>query len=223
MRLEEALEPLSALCNKPMDTIIEGLPGDLRINKGRVGQLLELYLGLTLGNDHTDFEDGELKTNKVRPNGKPRETIFLTQISKDIDNLISTPPVPFEHSQVYTKIKKVVVVPVVKDGPERDWSFGHIYLVDLENEIELRTQLQEDYHSITNQLVDHIATDPKGFIHTSSGKYLQIRSKDSKPYHPIFSEMLGQYISDKNHAFYFKWDFMLHLRDQGPRYRICNH
>ena len=85
MKLEKALGQLRMLCGRSIDSIIEDLHEDRIINKGRVGQLLELYIGLNLGTNHTDFEDAELKTNKVRPNGKPRETIFLTQISRDID------------------------------------------------------------------------------------------------------------------------------------------
>ena len=223
MKLEQAVGELSTLCGKSIDSIIQGLPPDLRVNKGRVGQLLELHLGLHLGTDHTDFEDAELKTNKVKPDGKPRETIFITQISRDIDSLVSNSPVPFERSGVYTKIKRLVIATVIKDGPERDWRFGHIYFVDFEKYAELRSQLQADYDTIVTQLNKHAATDPQGFIHTSSGTYLQVRSKDSKPYHPIYSNNLRRYVSDKNHAFYFKWDFMLHLRAEGPKYRLCQH
>ena len=223
MKLEQALGQLITLCGRSIDSIIEDLNEDRRINKGRVGQLLELYIGLKLGTNHTDFEDAELKTNKVRPDGKPRETIFLTQISRDIDTMVSTSPVPFERSQLYTKIKKLVIVPVIKDGPEKDWMFGHIYLIDLDNEVKLLSQLREDYDSVVRQLNHHTSTASDRFIHTSSGNYLQVRSKDSKPYHPIYSKSLNRYISDKNHAFYFKWEFMLHLREEGPRYRICSH
>ncbi|MGL5715786.1 MAG: hypothetical protein ACRCX2_22380, partial [Paraclostridium sp.] len=73
---------------------------------------------------------------------------------------------------------------------------------------EIREQLEEDYYSICKQLNEHIKTAPDKFIHTSNGKYIQIRSKDSKPYHAIYSETYGKEVSNKNHAFYFKKDFM---------------
>jgi DNA mismatch repair protein MutH len=37
---------------------------------------------------------------------------------------------------------------------------------------------------------------------------VQVRSKDSKPYHPIYSNHYGRYISNKNHALYFMKSFM---------------
>ena len=37
----------------------------MKINKGKTGQLLELTIGLNLSNTTLDFEDGELKTNKI--------------------------------------------------------------------------------------------------------------------------------------------------------------
>ena len=39
-------------------------------------------------------------------------------------------------------------------------------------------------------------------LHTTSGKYLQIRTKDSAPYHPIYSKIFNRYVSDKNFAIY---------------------
>lgn len=53
----------------------------MKTNKGKTGQLLELTIGLNLSNTTLDFEDGELKTNKCDHNGKPLETMFITQIA----------------------------------------------------------------------------------------------------------------------------------------------
>lgn len=72
-------------------------------------------------------------------------------------------------------------------------------------------QLKEDYYSICKQLGEHIETSADGFIHTSNGKYIQIRSKDSKPYFPIYSDKYAKHISNKNHDFYFKKDFMKYI------------
>ena len=38
----------------------------------------------------------------------------------------------------------------------------------------------------------------------SYGKYIQIRTKDSIPYHAIYSRKYDRIVSDKNRAFYFK-------------------
>lgn len=54
---------------------------------------------------------------------------------------------------------------------------------------DLKIQLEKDYYSICNQLNEHIKTKSDGFIHTSNGEYIQIRSKDSKPYHAIYSDI----------------------------------
>lgn len=56
---------------------------------------------------------------------------------------------------------------------------------------------------------------PDGFIHTSSGKHIQIRSKDSKPYHPIYSDIYKRNISDKNYDFYFKKQFVIDIRSMN--------
>lgn len=61
---------------------------DIIINKGKSGQLLEIILGLNLSNTNLDFEDGELKTNKCDVTGNPLETMFITRISKMVDDLL---------------------------------------------------------------------------------------------------------------------------------------
>lgn len=76
----------------------------------------------------------------------------------------------------------------------------------------IRKQLEDDYYSICDQLEHHLQTSEDGYIHTSNGRYLQIRCKDFKneygKYNPIYSDLYGRYISDKNHAFYFKKQFI---------------
>lgn len=67
---------------------------------------------------------------------------------------------------------------------------------------------------------NHISKDKQ--LHTSSGKYIQIRTKDSKPYHPIYSKEYNSYISKKNFAFYFKKDFMIDLLKKSDDYPDIN-
>ena len=62
------------------------------------------------------------------------------------------------------------------------------------------------------KLKEHIETSRDGFIHTSNGTHIQVRSKDSKPYHPIYSARYGREVSNKNHAFYFQKQFVYDVR-----------
>ena len=223
MKLEQALVVLKDLCGQNLAVITDTLPPDLITNKGHVGQLLELYLGLKLGTSHTDFEDGELKTNKTKADGKPAETIYVTQVASQIDKLLSPEVGSFDDSLFFLKITRLVIVQVIKVGPEANWRFGHVYFINLASDQDLKEKLRLDYDSIRRQLREHILNSQDGFIHTSSGEYVQIRSKDSKPYHPIFSAALRRMVSDKNHAFYFKKDFMLYLQERDSLYRVCQH
>ena len=213
MKLAEAYPILKAACNVPFGELFKDHPEDLITNKGHVGQLLEEYIGLKLGNSLTDFEDGELKTNKTSPDGKPRETMFIRQIKSDFDTLVGRPRTQFEKSSVYNKIKNLLIVSVVKDAPmARDWYFLDVAHVNLARNRELHDQLSADYHIICDQFIEQIETGKDGLIHTSSGHYMQIRTKDSKnakgKYIPIFSETYQRDISTKNHAFYFKKTYM---------------
>jgi DNA mismatch repair protein MutH len=172
-----------------------------------VGQLLERLIGLNNTSNNLDFEDGELKTNKCDKNGKPLETVFITQISNIVDELLSGKK--FETTHLYEKIGNLLYVPVSKVGSESEWMLlGAIHIrLDDPQFSDLKTQLSKDYYSIVQQLNNHIASSPDGFIHTSNGYFIQIRSKDSKPYHPIYSNIYNKYVSNKNHAFYFKKEF----------------
>lgn len=212
MRLEDAKSRLEKIINKPLGTWIS--PSDLtgiKINKGKSGQLLEIALGLQNTSYKLDFIDGELKTNKCDRYGNPLETMFITQISESIDDLLQERA--FEHSRIYTKISNLLYVPISKDGSPEQWFFlpyTHIHLNSPQHRA-LKDALERDYYSICRQLKYHIETSSDGYIHTSNGEFLQIRSKDSKPYHPIYSNTYNCYVSNKNHAFYFKKEFMRYI------------
>lgn len=222
MRLAEACARFNRLAGirfgalfspKDMETII--------LNKGKTGQLLELSLGMHLSSANLDFEDGELKTNKCDAWGNPKETVFITQISSIIDELIEKRP--FEASHLYYKIRNILYVPVCKDGAPEDWMFLPSIHVDLASPYyaDLKDIWRADYYSICAQLRNHIAHSPDGYIHTSNGQHLQIRSKDSKPYHPIYSYIYGRNVSNKNHAFYFQKQFVYDIRrmsSASPRF-----
>ena len=191
---------------------------DLHTNKGNVGQILELLIGLPNSSRRLDFEDGELKTNKCDRSGNPKETIFITQVGTRLDEVLARNP--FEESYIFHKIRNVIYVPVCKEGSEASWMFLPCIHVNLEEKRfnELRTQLERDYYKIVDQLKQHIESSPDGYIHTSNGSFIQVRSKDSQPYNPIYSQIYGRYVSNKNHAFYFKKEFMKYLQDVSPLY-----
>lgn len=213
MRLEEACSRFNRLAGIRFGDLFS--PSDMNmiiINKGKTGQLLELSLGMNLSSTNLDFDDGELKTNKCDSVGNPRETVFITQISSVIDELIQERP--FEQTHLYEKISNILYVPVCKDGNPNDWMFLPSVHIDLASPrySELKNIWRDDYYSICRQLKLHIETSPDGYIHTSNGQHIQVRSKDSKPYHPIYSSTYGRYVSNKNHAFYFQKQFVYDIQ-----------
>lgn len=213
MKLHEAERKLNEIANiKFKDLFTAEELQTIIVNKGKTGQLLELALGMQLSNTNRDFEDGELKTNKCDETSNPKETIFITQVSSMIDDLLQNKP--FEETSLFEKIDNILYVPVCKVGEPAEWSFLESIHVDLNEErfFSLREQLHNDYDTICQLLNHHIETSDDGFIHTSNGKFMQIRSKDSKPYHPIYSNVYGREVSNKNHAFYFKKQFVGEIR-----------
>lgn len=223
MRLEEAHKRFKDLSGIRFKDLFS--PSDMQminINKGKTGQLLELALGMHLSSTNLDFEDGELKTNKCDASGEPRETVFITQISSVIDELIDQRP--FEETHLYEKISNILYVPVCKDGSPENWMFLPSIHIDLRMPefFGLREIWRNDYYSICEQLREHIEHSPDGFIHTSNGIHIQVRSKDARDssgnYHPIYSNVYGRYVSNKNHAFYFQKQFVYDIRRMSGLY-----
>lgn len=213
MKLAEANQRLNKLSGKPFGELFSSEQiENIIINKGKTGQLLELALGMHLSSTNLDFEDGELKTNKCDKSGKPLETVFITQILSVIDDLISKKP--FEETHLYEKIDNILYVPVCKVGSPAQWMFLPSIHIDLTKQqfAPLRKIWRDDYYSICEQLKQHIESSPDGFIHTSNGTHIQVRSKDSKPYHPIYSSVYNREVSNKNHAFYFQKQFVYDIQ-----------
>lgn len=177
----------------------------IRLDKGGAGKLLENLLGLKNTNANIDFEDGELKSYKCKPNGEPRETIAITQILTHIDDLVTE--MPFESTWLYEKIKNVLYIPVCKDSPSsRDWFFCNSTTINLEDEEykDLFQQLKNDYEYICAEIKR--LCEEKKQLSTINGKYLQIRRKNNGT---IFSKVYNHNLTNgKNYAFYFKTDFM---------------
>lgn len=219
MRLDDARKLIEPLAGRPFGELLDAtLLRDLHTNKGNVGQVLEQLLGLRLSSRHLDFDDGELKTNKVHLSGKPIETVFIMQLSSQVDDVLSR--VPFRDLDLSRKVENLLYVPVYREGPEREWMFLPPIHIDMRTPkyAFMLDLLEQDYLVISRTLRAQVEAGPTSTIHTASGRYMQVRTKDSRPYHPIFSSKYGRYISDKNYAFYFKWDFMIYLQSLSPHY-----
>jgi DNA mismatch repair protein MutH len=207
MTLKEANVHFHSIANVPfVELFAEDTMSGIVRDKGRSGKLLERALGLANTTSNRDFEDGELKTNKCDANGKPLETIAITQISSHIDDLIAA--VPFEETWVYEKISNMLYIPVCKDGAPHEWFFLPSIHINLQSDKykAIMAQLKEDYEYICAEVKR--ACENGEMLSTINGKYIQIRTKDSTPYHPITSKTYGRVVSDKNRAFYFKKDFI---------------
>lgn len=214
MKLSEAEIKIQRLANIPFkDYLNPDVFKDamLKLNKEKTGQLLELTIGLQLSNTTLDFEDGELKTNKCNRFGVPLETMFITQTSSMIDELLSRKN--FFQTKLYKKLQRILYVPISKDGDTSEWMYLPCIQVDLSQPLytELAKQLEEDYYNICDQLNSQLQVSSTATLHTANGKFIQIRTKDSKPYHAIYSNIYKREISDKNRAFYFKKEFMKYI------------
>ena len=192
MKLGEAQHRIETLAGIPFSEYLspEQIQDAMMIlNKGKTGQLLELTIGLKLSNTTLDFEDGELKTNKCNRLGQPKETMFITQISSMIDELLSKRA--FQDTKLYEKSRRLLYVPISKDGSPADWMYLKPVNVDLSlpKYNLLAKQLEADYYDICDQLNVQLSESDKSMLHTASGKFIQIRTKDSKPYHPIYSNL----------------------------------
>lgn len=215
MRLEDVFDKLPALYNKRFGELKlqEDISG-FTINKGNTGQFLQQLLDMPNNSKLTDFVDGELKTNKSHSNGMPVETMFITQISQDFDDLFFSNS---KSNRLLTKIDNLLYLPVEKSSanPE-DWYFLPARHIDARKNPYLKELYYQDFINIKEQIKYHLENSSDGYIHTSNGKYIQIRSKDAKrkdgSYNPIYSQYLGRYVSNKNHAFYFRKDFMADIQ-----------
>lgn len=200
---------LRRACGRPFRELFAGHPEDLRTNKGHVGGLLEALIGLESSRRLLDFEDGELKTNKAQRNGQPLETLAVTTLLGTIDTLLSAPPLAFAESNVYRKISNFVYLPVVKDSEDSgDWYFVDVVHVRVQPKTAVFLKLEEDYMGIAAIMRQQVLSGHSLQTANGSNDYLQVRTKDGKPYKQLRSEEFGRVVSDKNRAFYLKRPFL---------------
>ena len=212
MTLQEASIQSAQIANIPFGALFSKEELEYAIlDKGKIGKVLERALGLRNGPSNKDFIDGELKTNNCKINGSPKETIAITQISSHIEELIANKP--FKDTWLYEKIANILYVPVCREGAVKDWFFFPSIHIDLTAPrfAKILSQLEEDYNLICTAI--RKSCEEGKVLSTINGKYIQIRTKDTAPYHPIYSTTYGYNISDKNRAFYFKKEFILAVRE----------
>ncbi|WP_421197275.1 DNA mismatch repair endonuclease MutH [Aeromonas enteropelogenes] len=147
------------------------VPGDLRRDKGWVGQLIEWQLGASAGSKpEQDFPDLgiELKTIPIDPQGKPLETTFVC-----VAPLIGVTGQRWEESNVRNKLSRVLWIPVEgsREIPIGERRVG-MPLMWSPNEEEDRL-LRQDWE----ELMDMIVLGEVELISARHGQVMQLRPK----------------------------------------------
>ena len=168
---------LSETIQKLQNTNFEELPKP-RKNKGVRGQLLEIALGIPNSSKLTDLVDGELKSFTKG------ESVAVTQLRHTLPEIFNN--TPFNKSKLGIKIARTLYVAF-----DRQNNF-----LGTATHTETNPLIESDY----NEICDYIRNTKTLHTFTGSNKVLQIRTKDSKPYHPITWK--GQQLSNKGFAFY---------------------
>ena len=210
MKVDEAFSLLSAISGKSFRGL--GLDASDVVNKGRVGQMLEIAIGLPLSGKLMDLDDGELKSTKFLK-GKPAESAFVTQLPHILNEIAHK--ISFFETKLAIKLNQVIHVPVNKDSINPlDWSISTPKIVSSFSHPQLHHKIESDFEDIASNIRTIMSTPSLG-LHTCTGSngFLQIRTKDSKPYHPINWE--GRAISNKNFAFYFTRKYISDIFTDG--------
>ena len=122
--------------------------------------------------------DGELKSYTKG------ESVAVTQLRHTLPEIFNK--TPFNKSKLGIKISRTLYVAF-----DRNNNF-----LGTATHTETNPLIESDY----NDICDFIRTTEKLHTFTGRNKILQIRTKDSKPYHPIIWER--KQISNKGFAFY---------------------
>ena len=211
--LDEALEIINTIVDKPFKELFpdQTVFNDIILNKGKSGQLLEqILLKLKLTSDLLDFTDGELKSVEWRiKDFSPDQTMAITMVNTHIDDFLSD--ISFEESYLYQKIRNFILLPTIKKSksgtankllPE-NWYFSHPYHVcaDMPQYKEFYDQLKKDYYTIRSKIIKTL--DNGGYLETTNGKYLQIRTKGSGKNTICFSSIYNRNINKSGAAYCF--------------------
>ena len=177
--------------NRIKTTNFDSLPKP-RKNKGVRGQLLELALGIPNSSKLTDMVDGELKSFTK---GEP---IAVTQLKHTLPQIFDK--TPFPQTKIGIKLQQTLYV-----GFDRQNNFLGTTTLTPDSNPKHYELLQNDYDFIANCIRQSFYN--KSELNTINGLngLLQIRTKDSKPYHPIYYKT--QMLKNKGMAFYLTGRF----------------
>ena len=168
--------------NRIKTTNFDSLPKP-RKNKGVRGQLLELALGIPNSSKLTDLVDGELKSFTKG------ESVAVTQLRHTLPEIFNN--TPFNKSKLGIKISRTLYVAF-----DRNNNFlGTAKINYTDNKL-----IADDFDYISHVIRFRYLTGQQLNTITGLNKILQIRTKDSKPYHPVTWE--GRQLKDKSMGFY---------------------
>lgn len=180
-------------------------------SKGRGTSIIELLLSrnyqqITYNNELFNFDISIIKCNNL---GHILETIPICQISSIIDYWLYSQD--FYSSNLFINLRNRLFIPICKEGSPYEWYMFPLIHLNYNNSncYKIFSQFELDYINIRNQLNDFIHNSNDGMIQTCNGRFIQIRSKDSIPYSPLYSTVYNRYISNKNHAVYLKKEFFI--------------
>ena len=227
MKLYETYPICKQSVNIPFEKLFSNLNKDEIIkNKGKAGQLMENLCGLKLSNATRDFEDGELKTSELK------ESTAITMITSWIDEIIHENPIAFEKSRLLKKIEHIIFMPLEKPSSNpipQNGILRTVLNIPITKGTKLYEQIENDYNNICKlsheqvykkkiSNIPNFKTTSKsfgdGFLHTTSGKFIQIRTKDAggSKSKPIFSKKLKRNVTKVSRmAFYFLASFKYYV------------
>lgn len=210
MNIEEIKSLLNSLIGIPFANIFT--PSEMAYiikSKGRGTSIIELFLSrnyqqIPYNSELFNFDISIIKCNKL---GHPLETIAICQISSIIDYWLCSED--FYSSNIFINLKNRLFIPICKEGSPYEWYILPLIHLNYNNSNchKIFSQFELDYMNISHQLNDFIQHSNDRMIHTCNGMFIQIRSKDSVPYSPLYSTVYNRYISNKNHAAFLKKDF----------------
>lgn len=221
MKMSDAYIICKNSINTPFKKLFANFNQDeIIINKGKSGQLMEKLCGLKLSNTTKDFEDGELKTSELK------ESTAITMITDWVDQIIHENPIAFDESRLAKKIENMIFMPLAK--PSNDpltWYFKDCIYINISPGTFLYEQIKKDYENICTLAHEQVYKKNlsnimnckttsnfigDGFLHTTSGKFIQIRTKDAggQKSKPIYSSTLKRNVTKVSRmAFYFLASF----------------
>lgn len=179
------------------------LPKNLKKDKGFVGKLIEMYLGLRVNNKiEQDLPNLgiELKTISLERKKVPSSKVFICSVP-----LIRNTGLIWENSYFYKKIKKIIWIPVLKNSFN---SLKHCRIVHpflwFPSFKDLKI-LKKDWE----EYMDLIVLGKVETIGAKLGQFLQvcIKSKNKTTYTNAIGR-LGELILTHPRSFYFRKEFV---------------